>query len=80
MSEHAPKLCTTCGRLTDHRLRVEWKCTEHDPAVEVPINLTLDLSSWTRLAEVVVYADEHFDGDIAEAIQRLVNSGLSHLP
>jgi predicted Fe-S protein YdhL (DUF1289 family) len=76
MTAHAQKLCTTCGRSTDHRL--EWKCTEHDPAVEVPINLTLDLSSWTRLTEVVAYADEHFDGDIAKAIQLLVNSGLSH--
>ena len=40
--------------------------------------LTLDLSTWTRLAEVVTYADQHCDGDIPEAIKRLVNTGLSH--
>lgn len=42
------------------------------------IIVTLDLSTWTRLTEVVAYADEHCGGDIPEAIKYLVNSGLSH--
>lgn len=39
---------------------------------------SVSLASWTRLAEVIRYADQHCDGDIPEAIQRLVNEGLSH--
>lgn len=41
--------------------------------------IILDLSTWTRLAEVRRYADVFCGGDLAAAIRRLVNSGLSHV-
>lgn len=42
------------------------------------IPITLDLGSWTRLPELVEYADEFCGGDLAEAVMHLVNAGLSH--
>lgn len=41
--------------------------------------VTLDLSSWLRLAEVEAYAKDRKIGK-PEAIKRLVNMGLSYLP
>lgn len=38
---------------------------------------TVDLSSWTRLPEVVAYADDR-GISLHEAIRELVNTGLSH--
>lgn len=38
----------------------------------------IDLSEWTRRREVLAYAERH-QIPVAEAIMRLVNSGLSHL-
>lgn len=43
-----------------------------------PIPVELDIATWTRVPELVTYADQHCNGDIPEAIKRLVNSGLSH--
>jgi hypothetical protein len=43
------------------------------------MKVTLDTSSWTRLGEVWNYAEQH-SVSLPEAIQLLVNSGLSHEP
>lgn len=42
-----------------------------------PEPYVIDPSNWTRLPEVVGYADRR-GIDVAEAIRELVNRGLSH--
>lgn len=43
----------------------------------MPELLTIDVSGWTRLMDVAVYAGVR-DISLEEAIKELVNSGLSH--
>lgn len=39
--------------------------------------MEIDVANWSRIVEVVNYAEGH-GIDLAEAIERLVNQGLSH--
>jgi hypothetical protein len=50
---------------------------KHDPRVTLANSITLDLSTWTRLAEVEQYA-ARAEVTLATAIKNLVNVGLSH--
>ena len=63
---------------TAHGLRHEANVLDHNPDETPVMPIVVDVTTWTRGAEIVEYARRR-GINVDEAINRLVNEGLSHV-